>query len=236
IYLVMKSLVPILCLLFLGIQLFGQKTEPSSTKWVLGGSFQLSFQNNSSLNIPGLPPFGSYILLGSGTNPVRDISVGIFPYLGRQFNDRILIGVNIYYQGRFFKLEDALLPSIPDPAILTRVSQQGGLVIFSRWTFNPQNKVQIFVEPNLGYNVQSAEVANDGIPTSQEITQYGSLSASLGAAYSLSERWRLLVRSGSASLLVGQWRLKNSLDQNNFTLFNANLSLSSIRFGAELVF
>ncbi|MEO1714898.1 MAG: hypothetical protein AAFU60_16325, partial [Bacteroidota bacterium] len=175
-------------------------------------------------------------ILGTSTSPARNTSFGASPYLGRQFNDQTLLGVRLEYQGRFYKAEGVVLSTLIDTIDFTRVNHQGGLSIFLRWTFNPQNKVQVFVEPSLGYTAQVAELANDGIPFDREITQFGSLNASLGATYSLSQRWRLLVRSGSASLLVGQWRLDNSSKRNNFTLFNTSLSLSSIRFGAELLF
>ena len=232
----MKSLYLFLLVFCLNAPLFGQETDPPVPKWVLGGSVQFSFQNNSFPGSPGLLFFTTPTIVGTSTTPARNTSFGASPYLGRQLNDRALVGLRLEYQGRYYKAEDVVLSTIIDTIDFTRVNHQGGLGLFMRWTFNPQNKVQVFIEPSLGYTAQVAELANDGVPFSREITQFGSLNASLGASYLLSQRWRLLIRSGSASLLVGQWHLDNSTERNNFTLFNTNLSLSSIRFGAELLF
>ncbi len=200
-------------------------TETYSNKNILGGSFSFSFSDNY-----GFFPEAGIIFVG-----LEDFNVTSFrvsPYFGREITPHITLGLKFDYNNHKMEQDREDLGQL---LLHSKVNLNVfGLGIFSRYTFNPENKFNLFVEPYFSYNKTNREHKIDNVLDSKEESNYIKLGVGVGALYSISNSIRASVKVGAMEYLNGNKESTNE-KSTDFSHFGTSFNLSSIFFGFEII-
>ena len=239
-----KQLLLIATTLLFTSLVYSQSTENNSAtnsqlnKFLLGGNVSL-VSNSSNENL-------STILTGDAFQSTFS-SFTLSPYLGYQLNSNWIIGLELFYGTSNSELANG--NTIQSESNSSRLDYG----LFARYFFYTDSRLSAFLQPAVGlFNTNSdftnfnvVERSSDGI----------SLRLGLGLNYNLSSRWRLI---STISFLSYERRTETVLSdpsnplppvsipnpdppvlrqtKEDFTNFNARLSLSNINFGVEFLF
>ncbi len=200
-------------------------TETYNNKNILGGSFSFSFSDNY-----GFFPEASVIFVGLDDFNVT--SFRISPYFGREITPHITLGLKLDYNNHKIKQDRV---DFGDPPLHSKVNLNVyGIGIFSRYTFNPENKFNLFVEPYFSYNKTSREHKIENVLASEEESNYIKLGVGIGALYNINNSIRASVQVGAMEYLNGNKESTNE-KSTDFSHFGTSFNLSSISFGFEII-
>lgn len=233
----MKKWTLIVLLLSL-VQVIQAQEETKENEWVIGGSTNFLIQNNT------YPLTGLSITSGIGgiysntTNDTKNTIFAISPYIGKQINTRLLLGLQLDYRLGNYKVEEirvSTFPSGPNPIVdFQRQSNQFGVGIFSRYLFNPTKSFNFFLQPYLEYNMLREEESQGSVVTQEEKVNFIELGIGLGMLYNINDRLRATLRSGGVSYVNGKWEVLDTNTERTFSSLGMSFNLSTIYFGFEI--
>lgn len=228
-----------LCLLCLwSMAAFAQDGE-FEERYVAGGSFNFFTQKNflpSHLLINPTPISGVF---SDGNAKVRWTTVRVQPYVGKEITSRLMLGLSALYGTENGTTERWVWPGTGTGTVISEaetVSQQFGLAVFSRHTLNPDQKIQLFLQPSAGYYFSTQTTEIDSDLDSERESYYINIDLSAGVLYNISQRWRATLRTGGLSYVYGQSKNKTNNTRYNFSSFGSDLRLSQLSFGLEMRF
>jgi len=226
------------CLLFIPVlisffQIATAQQEITPGKFILGGSFNFLAQENtyplSSLSINS----GIGGIFSNSIDDSRNTSFAITPYIGKEINPGLILGVQLDYRSGNYKADDTFIFGQPDPVDFKRVSNQIGIGLFSRHMFNPEAQFNLFIQPYAEYNFLKEEESQDSNLTREEKARFIEIGLGGGVLYNVSDHLRLLVRTGGITYVNGNWEIVGTDTEKDFSSFGASLNLSSIFLGVE---
>ncbi len=118
----------------------------------------------------------------------------------------------------------------------SRNSSEIGGGFFARYTFNPQQRFNFYLQPTASYHFLNEKNRGGGDITQKEKVNYLAIDANLGILYAATERLNVNLRFGALSFIAGCWESETSNISNCFASVNANLRLSNLSFGMEFKF
>ncbi len=202
----MKKVILLMLLIASVCQLQAQETNIKKRSWVIGGS--ASFHTKGLFENP--------------TNGYMRSIVNFNPYVGKELNEHWMIGAD-------FLFANSLQIRDNSQSIDSQSSRHLGGGIFARYTVNPSNKLNLFVQPYANYTnrTQTSNNANSSIPIN--IFETG---VKLGLLYNINERFRLKMDIGGTHFR----RVSPTNSISYVNEINTNLGLSNIGFGIEVKF
>ena len=226
-----------LILIALSISLFqvanAQETEIGN-KIILGGSINFLTQNNTyplpSLSINS----GIGGIYSNSTNDTKNTALAITPYLGKEINPKLFVGLQLDYRIGRYKAEDTFVFGQTNLIDLERNSNQIGIGLFTRHILNPKNQFSFFIQPYFEYNLLNQDQIQDSNVTQEEIANYFEISAGLGILYNINSKMRATLRTGGLNYVNGKWEIKGTDTEKDFSSFGTNFNLSTIFFGFEI--
>ena len=231
-----KLILTILCLSILRV-INAQETEIDN-KFILGGSMNFLIQNNTY-------PLSSFPLnsriggiYSNGTSDTRFNTLAFSPYFGKEIRSNLMVGLQFDYRIENNEQDDVqvfgLGQSNPNTIDLKRNSNQIGFGIFTRYIINPSRQFSFFLQPYAQYNLLNEKRSEDATVIQEQKANYIELGVGLGMTYNINKNIRAVLRSGGVSYVTGNWEIKNTDTEKDFSSFGTNLSLSSIFFGFEI--
>lgn len=230
----MKRIILSLVSLFFAFNLFAQE-ELRRNKFIIGGNIHFAKQNNQIPN-----SYGGYIY----PNREEFIYTSLFlnSYIGRELNENLLFGFQVNYDKikREYVDASANLSGIPDIE-----SKQYGIGIFSRYVFNPQNKVKFLLQAGLGYNAVD-KVQENGFFSENNSEKSIYLDATLkgGLLVNITKRFHLIGSFGRLFYQGGEREVitedtftgLTETEKSKFSTFGTSINTSTIYFGIEFQF
>ena len=230
----MKSAFSLCLLIFFSVGIFAQDDE-FDARFVVGGSFNFFTQNNflpSTLLINPTPISGVF---SDGNATARWTNVRVQPYVGKELNESLLIGISGLYVIEKGTTERPVLPG-PRTIETESLFQQFGLAVFSRHTLNPDQKFQLFVQPSAGYYFSTQTMKNDSGLDSERQSYYLNIDLSAGVLYNISQKWRATLRTAGLRYVYGQSKDITDDTRYNFSSLSSDFRLSQLSFGLEMRF
>lgn len=228
----------VLVLVSLFFQVLNAQEEINSEPFVLGGAINFSMQNNSTSSstfttIPGLPAFVS----GSVENR-QSTNFAFTPYFGKEINRHLLVGVELKFTTR--KYRSTVMINILDGYDIERVISQTGGGFFVRYLLNPENKLNVYLQPYAKYGVyveDRVNIANGGFTVIETNTNYIDLGINGGALYNISDKIRAVLKVGGLNYINGKRKIQTAqTSEQKFSLLGTNLNIASVFFGVEFKF
>lgn len=222
--------------------LLNAQEEKSFSKILIGGSTSFSIQNNtypfSVLSIDS----GIGGIYSNNTNDSKNVLFGFSPYVGKEMNERIILGVQFDFGfgkystvNQYFQIGGPLGgPIITEQ--FERNSNQIGFGIFMRYILNPNQQIRMFLQPYIEYNILNEEVFIDSDLDREEKANYINVGLGGGVLYEFNDRLRATLRSGGLSYINGSWEILETETNRDFNTFQANFRLTSVSLGLELKF
>lgn len=224
-----------ICILFIlfATSLYAQEDTNDKT-YIIGGTLNFIHQNNayptSSIGINS--SIGG--IYSNSTNETKNTLFRFQPYVGKTINQKWILGLHADYRlGRYSTDDVQVFGQLGLVDILQNSNQIGG-GIFARYTFNPQQRFNIYLQPAILYHFLHEKDKLDGEVAQEEKVNYLEISTNVGILYSLNSRLNATLRFGGLSYVNGKWRIIDTDTSNNFSAFSANFRLSNISFGLEL--
>lgn len=231
----MKKFILLFISFFILFQVRSQAIE-NNKKRFMGAGLGIYYQKN---NIP----FEAYntntnnvvIYSTNGTSDTKYFNGSIFLSGGKQVEPYSAFGGFISYGWEKNSYEGFVLSPTTSLVLIEETVQNYGIGIFARYILNPENLLQIYLQPSFSYRRNNNTREGSGINNTEIRINTLELSAPIGFLYQLNESIRLQMSIGSFYLLFGNW---NNLTGSAETFFAAGTSLqsSSIRIGAEYMF
>lgn len=216
------------------LQIVNAQETVIGNKVILGGSFNFLTQNNSyplsSLSINS----GIGAIYSNSTVDTRNTTFAIRPYLGKEINPKLFIGLQLDYRIGRYKADDAFLLGLTNPIDFERNSNQIGIGLFTRHILNPNRQISFFIQPYLEYNTSNEKEIHDSNLTQEEKVNYFEAGIGLGIMYNINNRIRATLRTGGLNYVNGKWEIKGTDREKDFNSFGLNLNLSTIFFGFEI--
>ncbi len=200
---------------------------------LLGGYFNLTIQKKqvpylgSTLGIAG----ASY---SSRPNDASSTDISISPTFGKEFSQNWALGVKLNFRNRTYKSRIPISFSIPILVDAKNISQQIGTGFFARYTFNPKQKLNFFLQPVLDVNSATEEYKVDDELRTDHKVAYLKIGIDGGLLYNLNNRFRFTANMAGLSFSTGKWKNLITDESDNFLVFNTRIRISSISFGIEL--
>ncbi|GEM_PF-1045341 len=209
-----------------------------ANKFVLGGSINFISQKNTyPLSILDIN-FGVGSIFSNGLNDSKNTIFRFNPYVGRELNPHWIIGLQLSYASQHYRADDVLIFSQPQEpnqtADFSRKSQQIGIGSFARYTINPLQRFNFFLQPSVNYNFFRDKTAYDGEVTQKEKANFIEVGVGVGILYQVNDLLRITLRSGGLGYLNGNWEIEDTEVSRDFSSFSGNLNLSNLSFGVEL--
>ncbi len=233
----MKIIYSILILAFF-VPILSAQTEIQSNNLVAGGSVNFYVQQN-------LLPSSSVILNG-GLNEIYSTSASnrkttrlyLSPYFAKEVSTRWLLGLQLQYSFDRSTAEGIISNNLGqlDTFNLKQTENGYGVGLFGRYTFNPENRFQVYLQPAVNYSFVNEVNHRDEIVTGEAESYAFGIVTSLGVLYEISDQFSLTSRFGAIGYTTGQWTDKDSDESQNFNSFSTTLNLTSLYFGFEYRF
>lgn len=222
----MKNL--IFLFLLLSFALHGQESD-NTNRYILGGSLSVFSSNNINPESESTVSGTTFISPGSKSN---NHIVGFRPYLGRQINQRSIIGVRFStgFSLSKFRFDDE------DEDSFRQFSYTIGGGLFYRYYINPKNKLKVFVQPFADISTINGESEQAAPSFEENRTINFDAGIGLGLIFSLSEKWNLLANIWSIDYRHSNFKTALKPESEISNTINANLSITNIGFGAEFSF
>lgn len=185
---------------------------------VLGGSMNFSIQNSNS---------------GSSDENTRT-NFNLSPYVGKQLNDMLLLGVQLDYGYSIFKADDTFVFGQPNTVDRKATFNRFGIGVFSRHTLNPGSKFNFYLQPYFNYSFDKEKEIWDSDTVSETNRNGINVGLGLGVLYDINDRLRVLIRTGGMNYNYAKNKIVDTDIENKSSSFGTNLNLSNIFFGVEL--
>lgn len=230
----MKKITILTFILFIFNYSFAQEETTTDNKFVLGGSISISTQNNY-LPISSLGSVNSIgTIYSNNTDDFSSSSLSFSPYLGKEINKNVIIGVQLNFRGTSSETKDVEQFGQTETVDFERKTSRLGFGAFTRYIFNPEQKLNFFLQPYVLYNTSKQENYIDAVINYEEQANYINVGVSIGGLYAINDKIRATLRAGLINYVNGSWEVDNSGTKTNFNALSANLNLSSIAFGFEV--
>jgi hypothetical protein len=226
----MKTNQLLLLMLFFGCW---SSSNAQNFPFVLGGDVNFLIQNNTyPFNSAPVGSFGG--IYSNSTDEIRNTNFSIAPYFGRDLNDNWLVGVNLGYRGGRYTADDAVIFGQAGAVDIEQTSNRFSFGFFARYRINPENKFNPYLQPFVGYSIQTDQDFQDGNLMQEERFNFLEAGVGAGVLYQISDKWRALLRLGSFSYVNGNWEIVDTDTEKNFSALGLNLNATTIRFGVEV--
>lgn len=226
-------------ILFLAVfvPVLSAQSEIQSKNLVAGGSMSFYIQQNlfpSSVILNGSLS-GIYSTSSSNRKTTR---LSLSPYIAKEVSSRWQLGIQIQYLYDRSTSEGNITDFLGnlDTFNLKQTQNGYGLGLFGRYTFNPENRFQAFLQPAINFTFTNEVDRRDDNVTGEAESYSLGIGASLGILYAISDNFNLTSRFGSMGFTTGQWTDKESDESTNFSSFTTALNLTSLYFGFEFRF
>ncbi len=228
----MKKLTLILALVsvlqMVNAQVATEPETPYDNKSILGGSFIFFTSENGLFYISP----GTY----TGSDDSKVTAFGISPYYGREVNPNLILGGKFNYLNTKEESESSF-PGSPDIHWKTN-SNMFGVGIFSRYTFNPEDKANLFIEPFINYNKRTSKQKRESTLIRKEEINFIELGTYVGALYNISSKMRINLKIGAINYVNGSKEITSEdgdRDKNtDFSHFVTAINLTNVFFGFEI--
>ena len=231
----MQKLLFITAFLFAFQLSYSQESE-INRNYILGGSISYSNQTNGNSynlfsNLVGNP------IVINNLNLVKSYSVITNLYFGKMINKHWTLGINtnLSYLNNQYELT-IISDNVISTRLRTNSSRQISGGIFARYVFNPDQKVNFFVESSINYSniFQTSILDND--ETTKVNSKINSLQCSIpvGIFYNINDRFRVMLRTSAINYTYGYYAQAES-EPKSFNNFNASINLSSFAVGFEIL-
>lgn len=226
-----------ICILFIlfAASLYAQE-DTNNNAYIIGGTMSFIHQNNtyptSSIGINS--SIGG--IYSNSTDETKNTLFRFQSYAGKTISQKWILGLQADYRWGRYRADGLTVfnSSVVLVADILQNSNQIGGGIFARYTFNPQQRFNIYLQPNVLYHFLYEKDKLDGEIVQEEKVNYLEISTNAGILYALNSRLNATLRFGGLSYINGKWQIIDTDRFNNFSSFSANFRLSSISFGLEL--
>ena len=229
----MKKLTLFLLLLSL-FNILNAQEETKQNHFIIGGSLNFLLQNNTYplSSVSTISGIGG--IYSNGINDTKNTSISISPYVGKELNNHLLLGIQLDYRLGKYKTDDAYLFGQTNPVDYERRSYQIGIGVFSRHILNPEKRINFYIQPYFEYNLLHEENFQNSNSTQEEKVNYIELGLSAGILFNINDRWRATLRIGGLSYVNGKWEIVDTSTKKNFSSFGTNLNFASFYLGFEM--
>lgn len=215
--------------------LFAQEATQNHN-YIAGGTMNFLYQKNAyPLSNIGIST-GIGTIYSNTLNDFNNTVFGIQPYVGKVVSPKWTLGLKIDYTIQRYKAFDAVIivgGSMSGVFDVSQNSNQIGGGLFARYTFNPQQRLNIYLQPAASYNFYNLKYGIDNELRTTEQTNYLLVNADVGLLYGITERLNVNLRLGALNFLTGRRKIEDMDVVNSFSSFNANFRLSNLSFGME---
>lgn len=225
----MKNLLILISFVFFFHTLHAQ--EETRKGFILGGSLSVLVQNNTSPAGFSFSPIGG--IFSPNSNNSRSKTLTLSPYFGFELRPGNILGFLLDFRTGTYT-SDLLIVGEPSPVDFERNSDQFGFGVFYRYAFNPENRLNLFLQPHLEYNLFNEKEYFDADLASEEKANFIEAGLGTGALYALSDLFNATLRFGLINYVNGRWEIIGSGTERDFSSFTTSLSLSNISIGVEL--
>jgi len=222
----MKNTLILLLALLFTCQLNAQEDKDRSGL-VLGGSVTLNNSNRLSIS----PSFVSPGIAVDNLLNTKNFSLSLSPYVGKQVNDKSLIGVGLYagHSLDSFTNDSGGMSSFTRKVTNTTL----GLSAFYRFYLSPDKKINFFLQPNLGFRTSFGKVEQNAPALDETKGNLYLAAVDIGATYAISEKWHFLVQIAGANYSYSKSRMASQEDSVTDSNFSLNTRLRNISVGLE---
>ncbi len=223
----------IFIILFLFTQSLFAQEDARNYNYIAGGTMNFLYQKNA-YPLSSIAIYSSIGGIYSGnTDDLSNLSFTIQPYIGKVLSRNWILGLQTDYRMGRYRVEN-LSSSLADG--LWRNANQIGGGLFARYTFNPAQKFNFYLQPSALFQHLYEKSQYDFQPIQKARVNYFALNSNLGMLYAINEQFNINLRMGVLSFVAGYWERKDIGTSNNFASFNTNLRFSNLSFGMEFKF
>jgi len=227
----MKNISLIVLIILYAQSIHAQESEADHS-FILGGSVSFSIQTNNtpfSIFPVSLPVGGIYTV---GLENAQTSHLLLTPYIGKQLNERWLVGMDLRYQSRNYEARDVFFPD-PAPVDIRQVSRGVGVGLFARYSFMSVTKFDFYIQPFTQYfTVNDKEFIEEELENENN-ANYIAAGSDLGITYNISDHWRATLRIGGLRYINGSWKDVETSEGNDFSSFGLSASLANLGLGVE---
>ena len=196
-------------------------------KFIVGGTINYYMQQNAS------PYFSTVSIFSYNANDTKHTSFTFAPYIAKELNSRIQIGLQLEYRVGTFKEENRYISGQANPVDYKRLINNYGIELFSRHNIILSEDINLFLQPLMSYNFLSYDEIQNSNVTHEQNAHYLEIGLNVGISYYFNDWMGAMVRVGALNYTNGNWSIKYSDTKKNFSSFGSNLNLSTIFFGIE---
>jgi hypothetical protein len=163
----------------------------------------------------------------------------IRPIIGRVFNDRTYFGIAPYFSksSRFYISSGLIGPSTVESRPSSRSSYGIGTNLFLRYHLNSNNRIRIFLQPELGLGyykrTNSIIFPDDFVDTSESSDSFFSLKTVFGASSQINKNFRAIINVGSMGYYLDRSKFGSISNYVISNTFRTDFSTTSVAFGFE---
>ncbi|MCB0661218.1 MAG: hypothetical protein KDC24_00650 [Saprospiraceae bacterium] len=219
----------ILALSLMGQLLNAQEETPKEQKNILGGTFFFNAAKNGQTGSTlVITPNGPITIFGEEITTVNFL---INPYYARQIGRGWMLGV----QGGY-----GILTVRGNENFVFGPNRQENetwkLGFFGRYSFFPENKFSLFLQPGINYSRQTFRSFSSFTEFENDATTGVEMVAVTGASLKLGYNFQLIANFGRIGAEFGNNKDQNSGRTTQFNSFFTDFSFSTFALGAEMRF
>lgn len=197
-------------------QLQAQETNIKKRSWVVGGGG--SFSTNG--------------LFGDRANSNIQSRFNFSPYVGKELSKHWMIGAEFLFSNS--KQIRSNIETTPGTFVASEAnSRHLGAGLFARYTINPSDKLNFFVQPYANYARRTGTLIYDDVISHSTPFNTFETGVKAGLLYNINERFRLKMDIGGAHFRTNKTASPNLNYQGEF---RSNFGLSNIGIGIEMKF
>lgn len=164
-------------------QLANAQNTDFSSNFIAGGSANLWITTDLQSDVP--------------SQDFKSVNAGIRPYLAKSINPNLTLGLVFEYD--FNSIQYNIFSPFPEigTELLKSESQFSAIGVFARTSFNPDNKLKFYLQPELTYGRAIYMEQTGTVLTTDRTDKIYAAVLGFGGIYSLNDRFNLLVRLGA---------------------------------------
>jgi hypothetical protein len=221
----MKNVIVTCLLLFKLLNTLSAQEESARNAWIIGGNagyYRVNYEN-------------ILIVAGRELKPRTSFqNFSITPYFGKELNAKWMLGVGLTINKN--EQDDLVLrdPSATELVSSTINSQSLSFYAFSRYIFNPQQRLNVFLSPSMGYtNTKQEEFYDLQSRLLPNSIRYD-IALGGGLFYNFSSSLRGLVNIGAIAYHFQRSEVEQTQSMTSGSGFSSNLGLNYLRLGLEI--
>ena len=165
------------------------QNENGKNAIVIGGNMNILAQNNTFPFSSNNRVSGNGVLYSNSTNDSNRLGLAFAPYIGKEINASWLLGISLDIEFSKTVTKDALYFNQLNSVDVKFPGKGIGGGIFARYTFNPQNALNFYVQPYVEYDYLSEKSFQDEIVTERKRTNYVDIGLKGGMLYNINEKY-----------------------------------------------